>query len=260
MQGNVVIRNLNYNQFSNFDLDINEKGFISIIGSNNSGKTTLIKIISGIIPTTNVLTCFGIDLNRQNVNRYIRQIGLVFPVNKTCFLHDNVFDELAYPLRNLGYSENYIKRQISKILKLFALDISDKKISSLSLREKQLLIFVLALIHNPKLLLIDDAFNYLNEKDNEKVISILKKQKKLLVINFTSNLRNGDVSDYLYVIDKGNIVLEGKYYNILDETKKLIKLGFEIPFVINLSNKLRASGLSKKDYYELEDLVNDVWQ
>lgn len=260
MQGNVVIRNLNYNQFSNFDLDINEKGFISIIGSNNSGKTTLFKIISGIIPTTNVLTCFGIDLNRQNVNRYIRQIGLVFPVNKTCFLHDNVFDEFAYPLRNLGYSENYIKRQISKILKLFALDISDKKISSLSLREKQLLIFVLALIHNPKLLLIDDAFNYLNEKDNEKVISILKKQKKLLVINFTSNLRNGDVSDYLYVIDKGNIVLEGKYYNILDETKKLIKLGFEIPFVINLSNKLRASGLSKKDYYKLEDLVNDVWQ
>lgn len=260
MQNGLNINGLNYNLFKKFYLNIDNSNFISIIGSNNSGKTTLFKIISGIIPTNNVVNYNGVDLNRNNVNNYIKQLGLVFNVNKDSFLFDKVYDEMVYPLKNLGYSDFYIKRQISKVLNLFSLDIKDKRINELSKLEKQKLLFCISLLHNPKLLLIDDVFNYMNEDESRKIISILKKIKKLTIINFSSNLNNCDISDYIYVLDKGEIIIEGKYYNILDEIKKLKNIGIEIPFVINLSSKLKEVGLSNKDYFKLEDLVNDVWQ
>lgn len=260
MQEVLVINNLNYQVFKNFYLTIDNNKFISIIGANNSGKTTLFKVISGIIPTNNIVKVSGEFLNRSNVNNYIKQLGIVIPFSDKVFLFDKVIDELHYPLENLGYSEIYIKRQISKILNLFPLDIKDKKIKELTNYEKQALLFCLSLLHNPKVLLIDDVFNHMNSKDSKKIIKVLKAIKKLTIINFSSNLNNGDISDYLYVLDKGEIVLEGKYYHLLEEYKLLIKLGIEIPFVINLSNKLKEEGLISHDYFKLEDLVDAVWQ
>lgn len=260
MQESLVIKNLNYGVFKDFDLIIKNNKFVSIIGSNNSGKTTLFKLISCIIPTTNVIRCCGIDLNRKNVNNYIRQLGLVFPVKANVFLHDTVFDELSYPLKNLGYSKDYINRSISRILNLFKLDIKDKKINDLTKREKQLLLFCLALIHNPKVLIIDDVFNYMNKADAEKIISILKGIKKLnTIINLSTNLEYANESDYIYILNDGKIKIEGSYQDIVKESSLLIKLGIELPFVIKLSSKLKEEGVTQKDYAELEELVNDVW-
>ena len=260
MQDIIIINDLNYRSFENFYLNISNNKFISIIGANNSGKTTLFKLISGIIPTTNVITCNNILLNRNNVNKYIKQLGLVYPLRKDSFLFDNVYDELVYPLKNLGYTNFYIKKQVNRILKLFSLDIKEKKIKDLSNYEKQVLIFCLALIHNPKVLLIDDVFCYMNDSEKNKIINILKSIKKLTIINFSSSFNNCDVSDYIYILDNGKIITEGKYYNILNESKTLIKLGIEIPFVVNLSNKLKEEGISNKEYFKLEDLVNNVWE
>lgn len=255
----LTINNLNYWMYNDFNLSIESERFISIIGTNNSGKSTLFRLISGIVPTTNVINCCGIDLNRQNVNNYIRQLGLVFVTNKNCFLFDNVYDELCYPLKNLGYSENYIIRSISKILNLFSLDIKDKKIDELSKYEKQCLLFCLALIHNPKVLLIDDVFNYMSEKEVKRIIGILKGIKKLTIINFSSSFIYCDECDYLYILDNGEIKLEGSYKEMLKEVNTLIKLGIELPFTIKLSNRLQEEGLTKKEYLNLEELVNDIW-
>lgn len=260
MNKTLNINNLNYRMYENFNLTIDGKQFVSIIGSNNSGKSTLYRLVSGIIPTNNVINCCGINLNRENINNYIKQLGLVFTVNDNYFLFDNVCDELSYPLKNLGYSKNYIVRSISKILNLFSLDIKDKKIDELSKYEKQCLLFCLALIHNPKVLIIDDVFNYMDKKDIKNIIDILKKTKNLCIINFTSNFKYCDECDYIYVLDNGQIKLEGNYEDILKQTNILIKLGIELPFVVKLSNKLKEEGIVKKDYCNLEELVKDVWE
>lgn len=254
------INNLNYQKYHEFNLTINNEKFISIIGSNKCGKTTLLKVISGIIPTSDVVKCNNIALNRNDVNNYIKQLGIVFPVKKESFLFENVYDEMSYPLKNLGYCNSYIKRQINKILDLFSLNIKDKKISELSVNEQQQLLFCISLLHKPKVLLIDDVFSFLDTKTSTKIINILKGIKSLTIINFASNLNHIHDSDYIYIIEDGKLKLEGTAEFIMSDIKTLTRLGLEIPFTINLINKFKELGLIKKDYDKLEDLVNEVWK
>lgn len=254
------INNLNYQQYTNFSMSIKKEKFISIIGSNNSGKTTLFKIISGVIPTNSVVTCDEIDLCRQNVNDYIKQLGIVFKCQKDSFLFTTVYEEMSYPLKNLGYCESYIKRRINKVLSLFSLEIKDKRISELTNYERQVLLFCIALLHQPRLLLIDNVFSFMNKNEALMIIKVLKSIKKLSIINFTSNLEFINQSDYIYLLENGEIVLEGSYQDLLKEDKLLMKFGIEIPFVINLSIKLKEKGLIDDFYNNLDELVDEIWK
>ena len=254
------INNLNYGLFHDFNLTIDEEKFISIIGSNKSGKTTLFNVISGIIPTTHVVSIKENDLTRQNVNNYIKSIGLVSKCQNNSFLFTKVYDEMSYPLKNLGYCDRFIKRRINKILGLFSLDIIDKEINQLTEYEKQVLLFCIALLHKPKLLLIDDVFSFMMEDDVNKIIDVLKNIKSLSIINFSSNLNQLSKSDYVYVLGSGKIVLEGNAQTIKNENQLLMKLGLEVPFIDNLSNKLKEIGIINCDFNNLEDLVNTLWK
>ena len=122
------IKNLTYKVndnyfFNNFNLEIEEKKFISIIAPNRSGKTMLTKIISAIIPTYED-NCIldGIILSKETVLNYITKIGVASNEFNSPFLFSSVREELSYPLENLGYSESKIDRIISKISEEFDIE------------------------------------------------------------------------------------------------------------------------------------------
>ena len=199
------ISKLNEYGFNDFNLNIESNKHVSIIGPNMCGKTTLFRIMTGIMPTDNCVKCNNVYLNRQNVNKYIQQIGIVFPCNDGSFLHDNVLDELRHPLLNLGYNSFYIDKAINHVLSIFNLDIKDKMIKDLTNLEKQELLFCLALVHEPKVLLINEVFDYINKDDSLKILDILKKLN-ITIINFSVNLDFANNFDYLYIMNKREIL------------------------------------------------------
>ena len=138
---NIKVSDLIYGCFENFNMDlfIENKHFISIIGSNKCGKTTLFKILTGIIPTNNVVSIDNLFLNKKNVNEYIKKIGVVFKANNNLFLYSKVSDELEYSLLNLNYNSPYRKKCINEIIKHFNFekDILEKEINDLTFYEKQ---------------------------------------------------------------------------------------------------------------------------
>ena len=71
-----------------------------VIGSNNSGKTTLIKLLSGVLPSFNCIKIDNVLLNYRNLNRYVRIMGVVLTENNNQFLFDTVIKELTFPLEN----------------------------------------------------------------------------------------------------------------------------------------------------------------
>ena len=106
------ICNLNYLDFKNFNLKIEKNSYTSIVGSNKSGKTTLCKIISGLLLIDDVCECNNIKLNKDNVYKYVRNIGVVSLVNENSFIYNNVKNELSYPLLNLHYPKIIVERNI----------------------------------------------------------------------------------------------------------------------------------------------------
>lgn len=258
------INNLNTNYFTDFNLNIEPNKYYSIIGRTNSGKTILCKTISAILPTTNLITLDNIILNRKNVNKYIKKLGYVKEYNSKVFIKSKVFNELSYPLLNLGYSKVYIVRRIKSLLnKLNCLDLIDKNIKDLSLSEKQKILFIESLLHKPKLLLIDNAFSLLNEKDYKTINNYLIEQiynKKLTVMLFTSNLNYTINTDYTYLIDNFKIREFNKTINVLQNDKLLNQYGLEVPFNIDLSLKLMSYDLIDKVYFKQEKMVKDIWK
>lgn len=268
MSSILSINNLTYEvadkkTFDKFNLTINEGEFVSIIGPNKSGKTMLTKILCAIIPTDDICVLDGISLNKTTVLEYITKIGVVTNDINSPFIYNKLKDELAYPLLNLGLTEHKINKKIQKISNFFEMEnLLNKKISTLTLSEKAKILIMLALIHNPKVLVLDDIFYNMDYNDQIFILNKLAELNKdgLTIINITSKLDTIYNSSKVYVLNDFKIEYEGSTLEILEKDSYLNRLGFSIPFIIDLSLKLKFYNLIDKIYFDLNKLEEDLWK
>ncbi|MBR3661025.1 MAG: ATP-binding cassette domain-containing protein [Bacilli bacterium] len=262
-----TVNNLNYNIddkifFKEFNLGIEEQEFVSIIAPNQSGKTMLTKLLCAIIPTYDMFILNDISLNKENVLEYIEEIGIVTNDIKKPFLYKKVREELEYPLENLGYSNYKINRLINNISEFFEIeDLLNKNIDSLSQSDQSKLLIILALVHKPKLLVLDDAFNNMDEDTREFMLKRLYNltENGLTVLNITSNLNTIYKSDRILVMKDFKIEKEGSVEEILKQDSYLTKIGLSIPIVVELSLKLMSYDLLDKIYFNMEELESSLW-
>ena len=80
------------------------------------------------------------------------------------------------------------------------------------------------------------------------------------MISFTHNLDEAIYSDRLIILNKGKIVVDGPFPEVFDEERIMRKIGLEVPFAIELSQKLRVYGLTNKLDIDLERLVSKLWK
>ncbi len=242
---------------------VKKSSLISIIGSNNCGKTTLIKCISGIMPIEEVISIDDIVLNKKNIKKYSRNIGVVFSCDCNQFLFDNVIDEITFPLSNLNYSKKEMHNAINNINKLlFINEILHKEIWELSKVEKLKVLLATALIHKPKVLLLDDILVGLNSSDRERIILILKRviqEMDIIIIATTSSLEDTIYSDAILVLDEGIIKYSGTLNDILKHDGSLTKMGIEIPVMMDMSVKLGFYDLLDKIVLDEKEMVDELW-
>lgn len=262
------VNNLNYEVngktfFQDFNFSLEKESFTSIIAPNGSGKTMLTKILCAIIPTNDICILNGISLNKKNVLNYITKIGVATNDLNQQFLFNKVKDELAYPLLNLGYPEHKINKKILKISKFFEIEnLLNKKITSLSKSEKNKLLIILALIHEPKVLILDDIFYDMTLGEQEFMLEKLKELNHdgLTILNITSKLDTIYNSNLVYVLNNFKIESSGTKEEILNDDSNLSSIGLEIPFIIDLSLKLKLYDLIDKIYFDINKLEEDLWK
>ncbi len=103
-----------------------------------------------------------------------------------------------------------------------------------------------------------NVLTYLDNEFKKRVINYLKEQNKI-IINYTEDIEEALLLNYIIVIHDNKIIMEGYKEDILKEEKILKKLGFNLPFIVELSNGLKYYGLVNKLYYDNESLVSDLW-
>lgn len=112
--------------------------------------------------------------------------------------------------------------------------------------------------HTSKRIVFNNSLYLLRDYEKEEIFDLLKKQN-IKYINITNDIEETIYCDYILVYDNDNLVIEGKKETILKEEKLLKKLGYGLPFVVDLSTQLNYYGVFTKIYYEMDDLVGDLW-
>lgn len=259
------VKGLSYKKIlENITFDVEKGQFISVSGSNNCGKTTLIKILSGLISTHDMVYFDNKDIFAINKTKLFSEIGIVLINDKFNFLFDNVKDEIMFVLNNLKMSEEERNDQYNFIVKLLDLTKYQKiNPNNLSRGEKAFVLLALALVHNPKILFLDDASNMMNKTERKKFLEILhffNSEFGITIVMSTSKLDETLDTDYLYLLDAGKIVLSGTPVAILKDDNIINKLGLSIPFMIDLSVKLMDYELLNDICLNMEGMVDTLWK
>ena len=135
----------------------------------------------------------------------------------------------------------------------------NKRLNEISESLEKLILVCKSLIKEPKIIFVDNIFSFMDEKDLKKIYSYTKKNK-ITIVNVSNNIEEALKYDYMIVLDKGQIVMEGKTEQILLQEKILKRLGIGLPFYIDLSIQLKLYGLIDNIRLSKEDLVEDLWK
>ena len=265
----IITENLSYSCGKNKILDnisfIVEKGtFTSIIGSSGCGKSIIGKALLGIVEFDGNVSISNIKVCNNNISKIKKYVDIVFENPDNQFIIDNVEEELMFILENLNYRSKDIEDKINEIVELLNIkELLKKSMNQLSSGEKQLVSLATILIKEPKVLIIDNAFTMLDGVTKNNILRILKslkKEKEMTIIFITSNMEDTVYSDKIIVLDNGEIILEGTKDYVYKEEKLLKKIGLNLPFMVDLSNKLSYYGLIDKTMLNMENMVDKLWK
>lgn len=250
------IDSLNYkNIFQDLSFEVEKNKFITISGSNNCGKTTLIKILN-----KSIITDSSIYLNNKNIydytlSEYSKLVECIIPLEYR-FIEKNLIDEINYYCKN-----KKIKDYLIKELKLKRLLTKDIKL--LTKNEFILAQIVISLCKRPELLLIDSLDYYFNSKELEKLIIFLKRYQtkyNLTIIWTTLSLEGSILSDKLLIINDKKIILDGDPTDVLEKDNIINKSGLNLPFMIDLSIKLGDYDLIDEVELSKNRMINKLWK
>lgn len=249
--------------FNKFNLDIKKGSFVSIIGKNASGKSTLAKILVGLLKSEGYINIDGYLLSDFYLKKIRRSLAVCFDNPNTNFVGETVMDDLAFSLENLEYTKKEIETCIKNIAKKFKIEaILEGNPNELTNSEKTKVNLAALLIHNPQILFIDETIYNLTPNDKKLVFKILQEYKEkydLTIILVTHNLEDTLLSDRIIVLDKGKIIMDGTKEEIYkDDT--LEKLGFNLPFIVKLSHNLILYNLLDKVYFNEKEVIDKLWQ
>ena len=253
-----TIENLQYkNILKDINFSLEEKTFNILVGHNGSGKTTLVNCIRQVLEYQgNILIT---NQNIKNNSELHHKIG--FFTNDEYVLEKNILDELISFLINLGYTEEIAKRRIYNLSKkIGTTNILYKNYDDLKKYEKTLVSFLFSVVHEPKILIIDNELNSLDNNYKNKVLSYITSLKKLTVLFITTCCDYFDLADSFIFIKDGKVVLSCNLEELKNNEKLLIKVGSKLPFSIELSNKLISYELLKEIEPDIKKMVDLIWK
>ena len=260
----IEIEKLNYNyksnnfELKNINLKINDGEFVCIIGKNGSGKSTFSKLVAGLTNfKSGTILINNIDLKnirKAKTSIEIRKnVGIVFQNPETQILFDKVFDDMAFGLQNLGFSNKQIKEKIEMALKkVNMLDFINSKTDELSLGQKQRIAIASVLAIEPKILILDEPTTMLDPLNKNAIYKSLQKLHKngTTIIYITNNIDEILLSDRILVLENGELKRDFLKKDLSENFDVLAD--FEVPGILSL---IKKSILENKTI-SLENLLN----
>lgn len=171
--------------FSNVTLNVSHEEKVAIIGSNGSGKSSLLKIIAGLIKEKDGgVFIFHNEMKKlKDFKEFRSDIGYLPQDVSDHFLCPTVIEDVMFSLRAKGINKDESYNNACKILgELGILHLENRNIYELSGGEQKIIALAGILITKPKILLLDEPTNALDEDAENRIIDILNSIKKSMII------------------------------------------------------------------------------
>lgn len=239
-------------------LKVKKGSLFSFLGMNGAGKSTTINIICSILKKdSGKIYVNGYDLDKD-VNKIKEEIGIVFQ-NSVLDNDLTVYQNLKVRASFYGFSKKEEKEKINNIVNLLQLnDILDKPINKLSGGQKRRVDIARSMIHNPKLLILDEPTTGLDPKTRLMVWNLINEIRNKTGMNVfltTHYMEEAEESTYIVIMNKGKIISEGtplelKNRYTSDYIKAYLDKNEQLEELLN-KDKIQYSYFEENNFYKI---------
>jgi energy-coupling factor transporter ATP-binding protein EcfA2 len=256
----VEFRNVSYTYpnckdqiIQNLNLEINPGEFVGLVGLTGTGKTTLFRLINGLIPHyfggKLEGEVFVDDMNTadRSIGELSSSVGSVFQEADSQLFFPTVEDDLAFGPENLCVPRDEIVCRVEEVLTKSGLgDLRHKAPGNLSEGQKQLVALSAVLAMKPKVLLLDEPTANLDSENSWRILDFVMglNREGMTVILATHEIDVlAECASRIVLMDDGQVRATGSPDEVFAKLELLEKVGLAAPQVTQLAQKLRGEGI-----------------
>ena len=253
--------------FEDLNLSIREGSFTAILGTNGCGKSTLAKHFNAILlPSGGKVYVCGIDTSDADRLMAVRRnVGMVFQNPDNQIIGTVVEEDVGFGPENMGVPTHDIWKRVDDSLEKVGMTAyryqSPNKLSG---GQKQRVAIAGVMAMRPRCIILDEPTAMLDPNGRKEVLEAvreLNRKEKVTVILITHYMEEVIHADRVYVMDSGNVVMQGNPKEIFSQVDTLKKYGLDVPQVTLLAYELKKSGVDVPDgILTTEELVSALCQ
>ncbi|MBP9989431.1 MAG: energy-coupling factor transporter ATPase [Ruminococcus sp.] len=238
------------------NLVIPEGQFLAVLGHNGCGKSTVAKLINGLLVPNKgeVLINSMSTSDEKNIIDIRRTVGMVFQNPDNQIVATIVEDDVAFGPENLGVEQSQIRKDVDEALKAVGMyELRKREPHNLSGGQKQRVAIAGVLAMKTKCIVMDEPTAMLDPKGRQEVMDTIQmlNSRGITVVLITHYMDEAVRADRVVVMDKGRIALDGSPKQVFRNVEKIKSLGLDIPQATELAYRLKKSG------YDIPDDILD---
>ncbi|MBQ8360018.1 MAG: energy-coupling factor transporter ATPase [Oscillospiraceae bacterium] len=252
--------------FEDLDLTIEEGSFVSILGGNGCGKSTLAKHFNAILlPSGGKAYVFGMDTaEEKNLIPIRRTVGMVFQNPDNQIVANVVEEDVAFGPENLGIASPAIRHRVDQALKQVGMyEYREHAPHLLSGGQKQRIAIAGIIAMEPKCIVLDEPTAMLDPKGRREVMQTicrLNKEKGITVILITHHMDEAAQADRVVVLHKGSVAADGTPQQVFSQVALLHDIGLAAPETVELCYELNRFGFDLPlDTVNLEECAQAIY-
>ncbi len=223
--------------------------WISLVGANGSGKSSLVKRLNGLLPASSGrIIIDGMELTPRTVGDIRERIGMVFANPDNQFVGLNVADDIVFGLENRCLDREEMGVRLERYAAMLGIEaFLDRHPAELSGGQKQRVALAAVLALEPKIIVLDEATSMLDEQAKGEIHAVIRKMRdtgRYTLISVTHDYDEILATDRMLALADGQLAADGVPGELLRDTALLNRLRLRPSFAIELAAELSRLGIA----------------
>lgn len=239
--------------------------YTTIIGHNGSGKSTIAKLIIGLLGAkSGTIKILDQVVSPETIYELRSHVGIVFQNPDNQFIGSTVADDIAFGLENHCVPQEQMQDLIDKSAAAVDMtDFLDAEPTHLSGGQKQRVAIAGILAMAPEIIIFDESTSMLDPQGKASInqeINHLHQSRDITILSITHDMEEVAQSEHVIVLNQGKIEMEGTPKEIFAHPDLLKNMQLDIPFALKFSKYLQSKGILHEDILTLDKVVNAICQ